>query len=46
LKVVFDDVVVRDPGEKPWGDLFYHCVGVDGVATGSTLPAPPCFRKK
>ena len=44
--VVFDNVVVTNPGENPWGDKFYACEGTEGVATGTTSPVPPCFTKK
>jgi polygalacturonase len=42
--VVFDNVVVNNPAEKPWGKDGYLCENVDGVATGSTSPVPPCFK--
>jgi polygalacturonase len=42
--VVFDNVVVNNPGKKPWGDKYYHCENVNGVATGKTWPVPPCFH--
>mmetsp|Transcript_2773 Transcript_2773/g.5697 ORF Transcript_2773/g.5697 Transcript_2773/m.5697 type:complete len:451 (-) Transcript_2773:29-1381(-) len=47
--VVFDNVVF-DPVEdlddaKPWGDDYYYCKGVNGVAKGGTNPVPPCFEK-
>merc|ERR1712241_1183925 len=29
--VVFDNVVVTDPGRRPWGSAFYKCQGVHGV---------------
>ena len=41
--VVFDNVVVNNPGTKPWGDDFYFCDGVQGTVVGATTPAPPCF---
>ena len=41
--VVFENVVVNNPGEKPWGSDFYLCEGVEGIAAGSTYPVPPCF---
>jgi len=41
--VVFQNVVVTDPGKSPWGDKFYKCEGVDGVADNATVPKPPCF---
>eukprot|EP00039_Didymoeca_costata_P008775 m.116250 g.116250 ORF g.116250 m.116250 type:complete len:436 (-) comp14227_c0_seq7:2968-4275(-) len=45
--VVFDNVVVNNPGKKPWGDKFYLCEGVShGVATGNTKPVPPCFEDR
>ena len=44
--VIFDNVVVINPGEKPWGTNFYECHDVDGYALGTTSPAPPCFTAK
>lgn len=44
--VVFDSVKVVNPGQKPWGDKYYHCEGVQGVATGDTWPVPPCFEDR
>ena len=41
--VVFEDVVVNNPGMKPWGDAYYKCENVGGIATGTTTPVPPCF---
>jgi polygalacturonase len=41
--IVFENVVVNNPGSYPWGEDFYLCDGIDGLATGSTSPAPPCF---
>jgi polygalacturonase len=41
--VVFDNVVVNNPVAKPWGDG-YFCKNVNGIATGSTYPVPPCFK--
>jgi polygalacturonase len=43
--VVFDNVVVTNPAEEPWGDDFYYCEGIEGVATGGTFPVPPCFKE-
>lgn len=43
--ILFENVVFTNPGDKPWGDEYYHCEGVkSGVATGSTWPVPKCFR--
>merc|ERR1711871_678441 len=45
--ILFENVVVNSPGEKPWGDDYYKCEGVkSGVATGTTWPVPPCFEDK
>ena len=44
--VVFDNVVVNNPGKNPWGDKFYACSGVQGIATGNTNPVPPCFKQQ
>ena len=42
--IVFDSVVVTNPGKSPWGDKFYHCEGVEGAAAvHGTSPVPPCF---
>ncbi|KAJ9462632.1 Endopolygalacturonase I [Diplonema papillatum] len=41
--ITFDDVVFTNPGEKPWGSDYYHCVGAAGRALGKTWPVPPCF---
>ena len=41
--VTFEDVKFTNPGHKPFGDDYYHCENVQGVATGSTWPVPPCF---
>jgi len=43
--VVFDNVVVNNPGSKPWGEG-YFCKHVNGVATGNTYPVPACFMDK
>jgi hypothetical protein len=44
--IVFDNVVVRNPGERPWGSQYYMCDGVDGgLAVGGTWPIPPCFHQ-
>lgn len=42
--VVFDNVKVSNPGSEPWGNSFYKCENVNGVATGTTDPVPPCFK--
>jgi hypothetical protein len=46
--VIFDGVVFEpaDPKARPWGDHFYYCDGVRGVATGGTTPMPPCFSRE
>jgi hypothetical protein len=45
--VVFDNVVVKNAGgTKPWGDDFYFCDGIEGIATGGTDPVPPCFKTR
>ena len=41
-----DNVVVTNPGKSPWGDDYYKCENVDGVATGATWPVPPCFMDR
>ncbi|KAL1524215.1 hypothetical protein AB1Y20_019123 [Prymnesium parvum] len=41
--VVFENVVVSNPGERPWGSQFYKCTGVHGATKGVTSPVPPCF---
>ena len=42
--VVFDNVVVNNPADKPFGNDGYYCTNVNGVATGTTNPVPPCFK--
>lgn len=46
LNVVFDNVRVTKPGFLPWGEKYYACEGVEGIAQGNTEPAPPCFKIK
>ena len=44
--LVFDSVVINNPGTEPWGDDFYYCEGIDnGIVLGNTYPVPPCFVK-
>jgi hypothetical protein len=43
--VIFDNVVVNNPSLKPWGNDFYLCENIHGVAMGKTNPIPPCFVK-
>jgi hypothetical protein len=43
--IVFENVVVTNPGSNPWGDDFYYCEGIEGYAVGTTSPVPPCFKK-
>lgn len=43
--VLFDNVVIHSPGDYPWGDQFYECDNIQGTATGTTDPIPPCFKK-
>ena len=40
--VVFDNVVVNNPGTKPFGTT-YFCDSIEGIATGTTNPIPACF---
>jgi hypothetical protein len=40
--IVFDNVKVTNPGDKPWG-IDYYCENVEGKATGGTWPVPHCF---
>ena len=45
LNITFDNVVVNNPGKRPWGDKYYACDGVKyGISTGDTKPVPPCFN--
>lgn len=44
--VIFDNVVVVNPGVSPWGEAFYDCTSIEGVAKGTTFPVPPCFKKE
>jgi hypothetical protein len=41
--VIFDNVVVTSPGEKPFGPTYY-CDGIIGYSVGHTTPAPECFQ--
>jgi len=41
--ITFENVVVTDPGLDPWGEAFYKCEGVKGLALNGTNPVPPCF---
>mmetsp|Transcript_7424 Transcript_7424/g.11072 ORF Transcript_7424/g.11072 Transcript_7424/m.11072 type:complete len:421 (-) Transcript_7424:934-2196(-) len=43
--LIFDNVVVENPGDEPWGDDFYYCEGIQGTALGNTFPVPPCFAE-
>ena len=43
--LLFDNVVVVNPGAQPWGDDYYFCEGVHGYSTGGTHPVPPCFTE-
>ena len=43
--LVFDNVVVNNPIDKPFGD-YYYCDGITGgIATGGTYPVPHCFTE-
>ena len=44
--LVLDNVkVTGDIGEKPWGEDYYFCEGIEeGIATGGTDPVPPCLK--
>ncbi|CAF1332555.1 unnamed protein product [Adineta ricciae] len=42
--ILFDNVVVKNPGSHPWGDKYYACSNVEGIAQGDTQPVPPCFK--
>jgi hypothetical protein len=46
LNILFDNVLVTNPGLHPWGDQYYECKGVEGIAQGNTQPPPPCFKIK
>lgn len=41
--VIFENVVVNNPGYEPWEDDYYLCENIEGYATGTTTPVPPCF---
>eukprot|EP00730_Choanoeca_flexa_P000983 TRINITY_DN10428_c0_g1_i1.p1 TRINITY_DN10428_c0_g1~~TRINITY_DN10428_c0_g1_i1.p1 ORF type:complete len:431 (+),score=90.49 TRINITY_DN10428_c0_g1_i1:1228-2520(+) len=42
--LVFDNVVVTNPGSYPWGKDYYKCKGVvNASALHGTQPKPPCF---
>jgi len=41
--IVFDNVVVTNPGSRPWGKQYYKCEGVRNfTAIHGTDPAPTC----
>eukprot|EP00483_Globobulimina_turgida_P005037 UN05047 len=41
--ILFENVVVNNPGKRPWGHHFYKCDGVDNFqAKDGTNPVPPC----
>ena len=43
--LIFDNVNVINPGDKPWGDDYYYCEGIsNGIAVGNTFPIPNCFN--
>jgi len=42
--ITFDNVVVTNPGMRPWHDSYYYCEGIEGISTGGTQPVPPCFK--
>jgi hypothetical protein len=45
--IVFDNVIVNNPGMEQWGEDYYYCEGVsNGVAIGKTWPVPPCFEDR
>jgi polygalacturonase len=44
--ILFDNVIVNNPGLDPWGSEYYACSGVEGTAQGNTEPPPPCFKRK
>jgi len=46
LNIVFDNVIVNQPGVRPWGTKYYACQGVQGFTQGNTQPSPPCFHQK
>ena len=42
--LVFDNVNVINPGNKPFGENYY-CEGIkNGIAIGGTSPKPTCFE--
>lgn len=41
--VVFDNVVVTNPGQEPFGATYY-CENVEGSTWRGTNPAPSCFK--
>lgn len=43
MNIVFDNVVVTNPGLEPFGSNYFCQGGVIGYATGKTNPVPPCF---
>jgi hypothetical protein len=41
--IIFENVIVTNPGYKPWGNEFYLCESIEGISAGLTDPVPPCF---
>eukprot|EP00331_Platyophrya_macrostoma_P008488 CAMPEP_0176430566 /NCGR_PEP_ID=MMETSP0127-20121128/14325_1 /TAXON_ID=938130 /ORGANISM="Platyophrya macrostoma, Strain WH" /LENGTH=371 /DNA_ID=CAMNT_0017812471 /DNA_START=209 /DNA_END=1324 /DNA_ORIENTATION=- len=46
--IVFENVVVMNQGDTPFGDNYYceGMEGIDGYVSGATTPVPPCFPFK
>merc|ERR1712228_160546 len=41
--ITFDNVLVTNPGKRPWGNDFYKCQGTKNfIVKSGTDPAPPC----
>jgi len=45
FNIIFENVVVNNPGYEPWEDDYYLCQNIDGYYTGTTDPAPPCLTE-
>jgi polygalacturonase len=44
--IIFDNVIVNNPGSKPFGED-YFCQNVQGgIAMGNTQPVPSCFEDR
>ena len=40
--IYFDNVIVNNPGKRPWGNQYYKCYGVTNFVVNNTNPIPEC----